>query len=52
MIDDRSTNHSVDNINNQEQTVYPLELTLKGQKTSNRVSSSTDIQNLVVCEIH
>jgi hypothetical protein len=36
-------NNSTDNIND-----HPLELTFKNSQRSNRVSSSTDIQNLVV----
>jgi hypothetical protein len=39
-------NNSTDNINNQDITDHPLELTVKNPQRSNRISSS---QNLVVC---
>ncbi|CAF4206842.1 unnamed protein product [Rotaria socialis] len=40
--------NSADNMNNQEHTDHPLELTLKGPQTTNRVLASPDVHNLVI----
>lgn len=40
--------NSINNINNQGRTDGPLELTVKSSHPSNRVTSSADVQNLVV----
>ncbi|CAF1082602.1 unnamed protein product [Adineta steineri] len=47
-IEYESINNSTENINNQDILDHPLELTYKNIQRSNPVSSSTDIQNLMI----
>ncbi|CAF2593344.1 unnamed protein product [Rotaria sp. Silwood2] len=46
-IEHESMSNSTDNMNNQDRTDHPLELTLKSLQSSNRVLASPDVQNLV-----